>query len=60
MTELFCIADRDCSRDTKMTDDVLLEKFLDCRRACVGDRLRFNPFGEIFNCYNGEDVIALS
>jgi hypothetical protein len=41
------------------TDDVLPEEFLDGGGGCVRHRLRFNPFGEVFHCNNGEGVVSL-
>jgi hypothetical protein len=38
---------------------VLPEKFPDCCRGYVGDRLRLNPFREVLDCYNCEGVVAL-
>jgi hypothetical protein len=42
-----------------VTNDILLEEFLDGSRGYVGDELRFDPIGEIFYCYNGESVVSL-
>jgi hypothetical protein len=41
------------------TDDVLPEKFLDSGRGYIGYWLRFNPFGDVLNCDNGEGVVSL-
>jgi hypothetical protein len=46
-------------RDFVMTDDVLLEKFLDSGRGYIGYWLCFNPFGEVLDCDNGEVVVSL-
>jgi hypothetical protein len=40
------------------TDDVLLEEFLDGGRGYVGNRLRFNPFGELFHCNHDKSVVS--
>jgi hypothetical protein len=41
------------------TDDVLPEEFFDGHRGYVGDRLHLNPLREVFDCHDGEGVIAL-
>jgi hypothetical protein len=41
------------------TDDVLLEKFMDDGGGYIGYRFRFNPFGEVLPCDDGEGVISL-
>jgi hypothetical protein len=46
-------------RDSITTDDVLLEKFLDSGEGYIGYWLRFNPFGEVLDCDNGEGVVSL-
>jgi hypothetical protein len=46
-------------RDSVTTDDSLLEKFLDGGGGYIGYWLRFNPFGEVLDCDNGEGVVSL-
>jgi hypothetical protein len=42
-----------------MAYDVLLEEFLNCCGAYIGEWLRFHPLCEVFDCYNGKGVITL-
>jgi hypothetical protein len=60
VVELLGIVNGDFLSDTVAANDVLLEKFLDGCRAYVCDRLRLDSLCEIFNCDNGEGVVALS
>jgi hypothetical protein len=46
-------------RDSVMTDDALLEKFLDGGGGYIGYWLHFNPFGEVLDSDNGEGVVSL-
>jgi hypothetical protein len=57
--EILGIVDGDLLRDSVATYDVLPEKFLDCGGGYISYRLRFNPFGEVLHCDNGEGVISL-
>jgi hypothetical protein len=57
--EILGIVDSDLLRDSVATDDVLPEKFLDGGGGYIRYRLRFNPFGEVLRCDNGEGVISL-
>jgi hypothetical protein len=41
------------------TDDVLPEEFLNGGGRYVGDRLCFNPFGEVLHCDYSESVVSL-
>jgi hypothetical protein len=59
IVEVLCIVDCDVSGDAVPADDVLPKEFFNCCGAYVGDRLHLYPLREIFNCHNGEDVIAL-
>jgi hypothetical protein len=52
------IVDSYLPRDSVMIDDVLPEKFLDGGGGYIGYWLRFNPFGEVLNCDNGEGVVS--
>jgi hypothetical protein len=42
-----------------VADDILLEEFSDYCEAYIGERLRFYPLCEVFDCHNGEGVVAL-
>jgi hypothetical protein len=53
------IVNGDSLRNSVMTDDVLLEEFLNCGGGYIGYRLCFNPFGEVLHCNDGEGVISL-
>jgi hypothetical protein len=57
--EILGIIDGGLLRDSVATDDVLPENFLDGGGGYVGHGLRFNPFGVVFYCDNGEGVIPL-
>jgi hypothetical protein len=57
--EILGIADGYQPRDSVTTDDVLPEKFMNSGRSYIGYWLRFNPFGEVLDCDNGEGVVSL-
>jgi hypothetical protein len=57
--EILGIIDGDLLWNSIVTDDVLLEEFLDGGGGYVGYTLCFNPFGEVFHCDNGESVVSL-
>jgi hypothetical protein len=57
--EILGIVDGYLLRDSIMTDDVLLEKFLNSGRDYIGYRLRFNPFHKVLDHNNGEGVVSL-
>jgi hypothetical protein len=57
--EILGIVDGDLLRNSVMTDGVMLEKFLDGGRGYICYWFRFNPFGEVLNCNNGEGVVSL-
>jgi hypothetical protein len=40
-------------------DNVLPEIFLYSCRGHIGDELRFDPLGEVFQCYYDKSVISL-
>jgi hypothetical protein len=46
-------------RDSVTTNDVLLENFLDGGGGYIGYWLRFNPFGQVLDCDNGEGLVSL-
>jgi hypothetical protein len=41
------------------TNDVLLEEFLNGGGGYVGNRLRFNPLGEVLHCNYSKSVVSL-
>jgi hypothetical protein len=49
----------DLQWDSVTIDNVLSEEFFYGSEGYVGDRLRLNPFREVFYHHNGEGVIAL-
>jgi hypothetical protein len=53
------VVDCDVVRDTITTNDILPEELFDVCGAYVCDRLHLNPLREIFDCHDGEGVIAL-
>jgi hypothetical protein len=53
------IADCDVSGDAIAIDGILPKELFDGYRAYVCDRFRLNPLCEVFDCHNGEVVIAL-
>jgi hypothetical protein len=53
------IVDRDLLWNFIATDDALPEEFLDSGRGYVGNRLRFNTFGEVLHCDYSESVVFL-
>jgi hypothetical protein len=53
------VIDGDLLRDSKMVDDILLEKILDGGGGYIGYWLHFNPFGEVLYNNNGKGVIPL-
>jgi hypothetical protein len=57
--EILGIVDGDFLRNSVMTDGVMPEKFLDGGRGYICYWFRFNPFGEVLNCNNGEGVVSL-
>jgi hypothetical protein len=57
--EILGIVDGYLLSDSVMTDDVLPEKFLGGGRGYIGYWLRFNPFGEVLECDDGEGVVSL-
>jgi hypothetical protein len=57
--EILGIVDGYLLRDSIMTDDVLLEKFLNSGRDYIGYRLRFNPFDKVLDHDNDEGVVSL-
>jgi hypothetical protein len=60
IVKLLGIINGDFSWDTIVVDDLFPEKFFDGCGAYVCDRLCHDPLCEIFNCDNGESVVALS
>jgi hypothetical protein len=54
-----CIVDCDVSRDTVAVDNILLEEFSNCCRAYIVERLCLYPLCDVFDCHDGEGVIAL-
>jgi hypothetical protein len=57
--EILGIINSDLLRYSVATDDVLPETLLNCGGGYIGYRLCFNPFGEVFNCNDGECVVFL-
>jgi hypothetical protein len=57
--EILGIVDGDLLRNSVTTDDALLEKILDGGGGYICYWFRFNPFGEVFDCDNGEGVVSL-
>jgi hypothetical protein len=53
------IVNRDLLWNSIAIDDVVSEEFLNGGGGCVGDRLRFNPFGEVLHCDYSEIVVSL-
>jgi hypothetical protein len=49
----------DLLRNSVMKDDVLPEKFLDGGGGYICYWFRFNPFGKVLDCDNGEGVVSL-
>jgi hypothetical protein len=57
--EILGIVDSDLLLNSRATDDVMPEEFLDCRGGYVGNKLRLNPFGEVLHCNYSKSVISL-
>jgi hypothetical protein len=53
------VVDSDLMWNSIATDVVLPEELLDGGRGYIGNRLCFNPFGEILHCDYGESVVSL-
>jgi hypothetical protein len=53
------IIDDDLLRNSVATDNILPKRFLNGGGGYIANRFRFNPFGEVFHCDNGEDIISL-
>jgi hypothetical protein len=53
------VVDGDLLRNSITTGDALLEKFLDAGGGYVCYWFRFDPFGEVLDCDNGEGVVSL-
>jgi hypothetical protein len=60
VAKLFCIVEYDFSWDSEVADDDLPEKLLNCCGVYVSERFCLDLFGEIFNFYDDESVVALS
>jgi hypothetical protein len=57
--EILGIVNGNLLRNPVMTDDILLENFLDGGGGYIAYWLRLHPFGEVLDCDNGEDVVSL-
>jgi hypothetical protein len=57
--ELLGIINSDLSRNAIATDYVLLEEFIDGRGAYICDELRLDPFRDLLDRYDSENVVAL-
>jgi hypothetical protein len=57
--KIHAIVHSDMLRDSVATYDVLPENFLDGGTGYIGYSSRFNPFGEVLDCDNGEGVVSL-
>jgi hypothetical protein len=57
--KILAVVDGDLLRNSVTIDDVLLEKILDSGGCYIGYRFRFNPFGEVLHCNDGEGVISV-
>jgi hypothetical protein len=53
------VVDSDILWNSIVTNDVLLEEFLDGGGGYVGDGLLFNPFGEVLHCDYDESLVSL-
>jgi hypothetical protein len=53
------IVNCDAARDTVSADDIRPEEFSDRCIGYIHEGLRLYPFCEVFNCHDGESVIAL-
>jgi hypothetical protein len=57
--EIHGIVNGDLLRNSVMTDDVLLEKFMDGGGGYICYWFRFNPSSEVINWDNGKGVVVL-
>jgi hypothetical protein len=57
--KILAIADRDLLWNSVATDDVLLEEFFNGGGCYVGNRLHFNPLGEVLHCNYSESIVSL-
>jgi hypothetical protein len=53
------VVDGDLLLNSVATDDVLSEEFLTGGGCYVGNRLHFNPLGEVLHCDNSKSIVSL-
>jgi hypothetical protein len=59
IVKVLCIVDCNVPGNTIAANDILPEELFDGCGAYVCDRLSLNPLYEVFDCHNGEGIIAL-